>query len=77
MKTKEAFEYILENDKAANKYRLAKSLGCSHTTIANYVSGKRPISFELYKKFKNIYPSIDISDVQQPREYTLGVLDGK
>lgn len=72
MTTKEAFTYVLDEDEHANKYRLSKTFGCSHTSIANYCSGKRPISFEIYQKFRDVYPTIEITDVQKPQVYTLG-----
>ncbi len=75
MKTKEAFQTILKRDKNANKYRLAKALGCSHVTISNYVNGKTRISKEIYDRFQKIYPSMTIDDVWDPNDYVLGVLE--
>ena len=74
MTTKEAFNYVLENDNAANKYRLSKNLLCSNTTIHNYVIGKSNISEDIYNRFRKIYPSIEISDVYKLPKYKLGAI---
>ena len=64
MKTQEAIAHVLKHDKNSNNLKLSKALGCTHTTIANYLKGKGTMNRRVYEKFKEIYPSIQITDVR-------------
>jgi len=73
MTTKEAMEYIKEHDKEFTQYRLAKTLGINSSIVSNWVLGKTRMADKYYKNFKNIYPTIEISDIKTS-EYKLGDL---
>lgn len=70
--TKDAINFVLDNDKDANQYRLAKAIGCSHATIKNYKIGKTRMDERIYDLFQNIYPNIKIVDVFRKPKYELG-----
>jgi len=74
MKTSEAIAYVLEKDKDAKKYRIAKTLGVSHTTINNWLGGNR-MGEDTYKIFSSIYPSVIIDDIRPSIKYKLGTID--
>ncbi len=65
MKTYEAIAHVLKHDKNSSNLKLSKALGCTHTTIANYLKGKGTMSRKVYEKFKVIYPSIGIDDIRE------------
>ncbi len=71
--TKQAIEYILKEDKQANKYRLAKAFGCSNTSIHNYIKGVAVINEDVYQKLVEIYPEIEVIDVYYKPQYKLGL----
>ena len=71
--TKHVINQILEMDKNANQYRLAKALGCSKQAVNAWTKGRAKISETLYKRLLKIYPNIEITDYV-PVTFPLGSL---
>ena len=71
MTTAEAIEYVLKNDPNCTKYALAKELGCHRSLVYHWHKGSAKMSERHYRKFKNIYPTVEITDVI--REKRLGL----
>ena len=73
--TKEVLNYIIENDKEANQYRLAKALNVNTGLVNHWVHGKAKIPEKYYLLLKEIYPSIEITDFRKQKYFKLGNLE--
>ena len=74
MTTKEAINFVLNRDPEANKSSLARALGVTRMTIVNYARGNTKMSYEVYKRFKELYPSVEIEDIFIHKKGELGNL---